>query len=53
LFVTLALVGTHIAGKRKIWGARPLQILLFSPPAEEREHCANDDYQHGKRNPEP
>src|ERR1700675_246796 len=52
-FVTLTLVGTHFAVKGKIWSARPFQALLFSPPAEEREPCANDDYQHGKRNPEP
>ena len=52
-FVTLAVGGTHFAVKGKIWGARPLQALLFSPPVEEREPCAHDDYQHGKRNPEP
>jgi len=33
--VTLALVGRFM-GKRKIFGARPLQDFPFSPPAEER-----------------
>jgi hypothetical protein len=53
LRVALALVGTRFAGKRKIWGARPFQTLPFSPPAEKRDHGANNDYQHGKRNQEP
>ena len=53
LRVTLALVGARFTGKRKIWGARPLQNFPFSPPAEGRGQYANDDYQHGKRNQEP
>jgi hypothetical protein len=51
--VTLALVGLASDGTRftvegKIWGARPLQTLLLSPPIDKWEHCANDDYQHAK-----
>jgi hypothetical protein len=52
-WVTLAWVGARFMGKRKIWGVRALQTLPFSPPAEKREQCANDDYQHPNRNQKP
>ena len=51
--VTLVFVGTLFTVKRKIWGARPLQDFPFSPPVDERNHRANDDYQHDERNQEP
>jgi hypothetical protein len=55
--VTLALVGLASVGTRftvegKIWGARPLQTFLLSPPIDKWEHYANDDYQHAKRDQE-
>ena len=51
--VALAFVGARLTDKGKIWGTRPLQALLFSPPAEKGDQGANDDYQDGKRNQEP
>jgi hypothetical protein len=51
--VRLVLVGARFTGKGKIWGATPLQTFLLSPPAEEGDEYAKNDYQHGKRNQEP
>jgi hypothetical protein len=51
--VTLDLVGARFTGKRKILGARLRQKFPFSPLADDRDHCANEDYQHRKRNQEP
>ena len=63
LLVTLALVGLALAGlvsggtrltvERKIGCVRPLQIFLFSPSTDKREHHAHNEYQHAKRNQEP
>jgi hypothetical protein len=50
--VGLASDGTRFTVEGKIWGARPLQTLLLSPPIDKWEHRANDDYQHAKRDQE-
>src|ERR1700675_3401812 len=40
--ITLTWVGARFLGKRKIFGAGPLQSFPFSPSADKRGHCAQD-----------